>query len=65
MTKKLQELEARWYQKLKQGGLKDIEDVSWSGENNTLLKEWSFNLFRSEFNEIDYQTTVTYYQKSD
>lgn len=53
------DLQKLWYNKIQQGGFKDIEDTK-----TGLLKEWNFNFFRNQFSRVKYESTLEYYEKA-
>lgn len=54
-------LEKVWYEKLKLTGFDDIEDTR---TEQRMLKEWDFNFFRNQFNDIEYESTLGYYESA-
>jgi len=54
-------LEQLWYDKLKKEGFQDIENTK---TDERLLKEWDFNFFRNQFNLIQYESTLGYYDQA-
>jgi hypothetical protein len=55
-------LEKVWYDKLKGEGFEDIENTQTS---DRMLKEWDFNFFRNQFNQVQYESTLEYYERAN